>query len=74
MSEDFDMELRQPVSLQHILEREEKKKKQPFSALADWPRDDILNKMQAKHKRTDKQKGCTACSVGVVGSLHTTLY
>lgn len=65
------MELRQLVSLQHMLERV-KKKNSLFSDLADWPQDDILNKMPAMHKCTDKQKGCTACSVGVAESLHTT--
>lgn len=48
------------------------KKNSFFSALADWPQDDILNKMPAMHKCTDKQKSCRACTVGVVGSLHIT--
>lgn len=70
MSVDFDMGLRQPVSLQHML-KEKKNKNSLFSGLADWPQDDILHKMPAMHKHGDKQKSCSACTVGVVGSLHT---
>lgn len=55
MSVDFDMGLRQPVSLQHML-KGEKKKNSLFSGLADWPQDDILHKMPAMHKHGDKQK------------------
>lgn len=54
MSVDFDMGLRQPVSLQHMLKGE--KKNSLFSGLADWPQDDILHKMPAMHKHGDKQK------------------
>lgn len=53
MSVDFDMELRQPVSLQHV---EGKKNNSLFSSLAGWPQDDILHKMPAMHKHRDKQK------------------
>lgn len=55
---DFDMELKQPVSLQDMLEGENKTCL--FSALADWLRDDILNKMPAMHKHTDETKKGTA--------------
>lgn len=47
------LELRQLLSLRHVLEREENSL---FSTLADWPQDDILGKTPTMHKRTDKQK------------------
>lgn len=51
------MELRHPVSLQHMLEEKKKNtlKNSLFSGLADWPRDD-LHEMPAMHKHSDKQK------------------
>lgn len=63
----FDTELRQPVSLQHILEQIEKKTKTAFSAL--WQAvatNDSFNKMPPTYQQTR----CTACAMGTeIGCL-----
>lgn len=62
MSVDFDMELRQPVLLQHMLERE---KKTAFSAL--WQAGCWIISLIKCQLCTNKQKSCRECIVAVVG-------